>query len=599
MTENGESFESVYTRDIIDEIFGVVDIYEGFDRFLTGLVSDAVIENWKAYAYDWRYSVIDIAERGTQYENEIRSALTEIEVLAEDSFSGKVTIIGHSNGGLLAKAIMERLAAQGKTALVDRVIFIGTPQLGTPKAIPTILHGYDQGAAGGLIINEATVRDIVGSMPGALALVPSQKYFDEDPGLLVTFDTSDSTAFLRTAYGNAINNESELLAFMRGEDGRPANPESIEEPVIANGTLLEEVLEDHARLFDVWSAPEGVEVIEVVGVGLNTLRGIEYREFVTRECTNEGFQGQQCVDIPYYKAIPQFTQYGDGTVVGYSAEGYEGEKRRFYFDLKRSRQLGEIVEHANITNASFLQRLIANVISNEDSTVEAISESLPEFVTDTILIGVHSPLNIIVTDGRGNTIERGAGDYPIESIGGGEYLEFAGGKYVLIPKDGEYDIKLEGTGTGSATFTLESLEGDSRKTLVDVRIATITPNTTIAAEYSEVGLSNLSIDQDGDGDIDIEMTPAGEIINTSVSYDDLLKGIAALPLRNVQKNILIAQVRIAAELEKLAVKKPKLAKLEIVALRNLEASLKLLVRKKQLTQGNIEHVLQIIDKLKV
>ena len=85
-------------------------------QYMDALVATGTIKAWKPFAYDWRYSVDDVAGNGTQYQTEIKNVVDEIEQLASNSYTGKVTIVGHSNGGLLAKAVMMRLATLGKSS---------------------------------------------------------------------------------------------------------------------------------------------------------------------------------------------------------------------------------------------------------------------------------------------------------------------------------------------------------------------------------------------------------------------------------------------------------------------------------------------------
>ena len=100
-------------------------------------------------------------------------------------------IIAHSNGGLLAKALLTELKNRNIENKVDRVIFIGTPQLGTPKAIGTILHGYDQtDSLGGIVTNAHTAREVINNMPGAYGLLPSEGYFMNSTEPVVSFENS-------------------------------------------------------------------------------------------------------------------------------------------------------------------------------------------------------------------------------------------------------------------------------------------------------------------------------------------------------------------------------------------------------------------------
>jgi pimeloyl-ACP methyl ester carboxylesterase len=193
---SGNSIKNVQTKDVIDEIdvvpFLQSNIYKGFMSYLDGLVDEEVIEVWEPYAYDWRKSVFDVVENGSTYydgttDGEQKYLVNRVEELAANSQNGKVAIIGHSNGGLLAKALMMKLEEEGKDNLIDSVIFVATPHLGTPKAIATVLHGHDQEKVGGLLVDDEVAREVIKNMPGAYALLPSEKYMEVSSAPLVTF----------------------------------------------------------------------------------------------------------------------------------------------------------------------------------------------------------------------------------------------------------------------------------------------------------------------------------------------------------------------------------------------------------------------------
>jgi pimeloyl-ACP methyl ester carboxylesterase len=603
MTASGESIEDVYTRDILDEVFGIKNVYQGFEDFLDALVADAAIEDWEAYAYDWRYSVNDIATNGTRYEDEIREAVERIEALAQDSFTGKVTLIGHSNGGLLAKAIMAQLERVGKSEYVDRVIFIGTPQLGTPKAVASLLHGYDQSSLFGLIMNAGTVREVTRNMPGAHGLIPSPKYFDVNGTPFITFREGEATEQFRNAYGESIDTSDELLDFMTGEaDGREDDPDKLYKALTVNRAILESAYHDHEALLDDWAALPGIKVVEIVGVGLNTLSGIEYREFKDKYCVVQpGTQRPSCVERVIYKPYPLFTPYGDETVVAASAEAYEGENTTYYLNLRamENDSSDNAVSHADITESDALQSLVKNVLIGKSTNVRFVEEDKPSEDTDWLLYGVHSPVSLSLVDPSGNTVERGDDVFPSEEIPGSRYFELGGSAYVMVPEGGTYSVRIKGTDFGSVTLTLEKLQGDARESIAEAYIATITPSTTIHTKYQNGALANLSVDEDGDGTVDVVLTPEGEVVSIPAMYAELYASIQELPLARVYKNYLVALTHQAEALDTTVAANPKLEPLEVRALNDLEATLRSYVEKGYLAQSHIDPLLAIIDTLTI
>ncbi|KKQ51308.1 MAG: hypothetical protein US70_C0019G0013, partial [Parcubacteria group bacterium GW2011_GWD2_38_11] len=104
---DGSSNDSnIYTRDILDEAYGINNVYKGFMASMDKIVADGVINKWQAFAYDWRKPLEDVVDNGTKLEDgSVENVLDQIRNSAKESKTGKVTLIGHSNGGLLAKVI--------------------------------------------------------------------------------------------------------------------------------------------------------------------------------------------------------------------------------------------------------------------------------------------------------------------------------------------------------------------------------------------------------------------------------------------------------------------------------------------------------------
>ena len=118
LNPDGTSIETgIYTRDIIDEsnslpltpppLFGF-NIYKNFMSFMDGLVASSTIREWRAFPYDWRMDLSDVVAHGALLaDGSFLDIVAGIEDLARTSATGKVTIIGHSNGGLLGKLIID------------------------------------------------------------------------------------------------------------------------------------------------------------------------------------------------------------------------------------------------------------------------------------------------------------------------------------------------------------------------------------------------------------------------------------------------------------------------------------------------------------
>ena len=599
MSTTGISQNEIYTKGIMADLPVGGTVYDSFARSMVNLVFDGVIKGWTPFAYDWRYSVNDIGQNGTKYENEIRDIVDEIEYLAENSFTKKVTIIGHSNGGLLAKVIMKRLEQEGKSNLVDTIIFLASPQLGTPKAVGTILHGYDQEKLGGWVIDDVVARDVIQNMPGAYGLVTSQKYFNNATDKVIRFENSTSTQIFRNAYGASIDSEEELKHFMIGSmDNRP-QAQGIDEVLRANPILLNAELNLHGTVLDNWIAPSNVRVIEVIGTGLDTVSGFEYRSFRERVCSVLGTLS--CETKEFYKPVPLISQKGDKTVMALSAEGHEGLKNKYYIDLNAVEDSGGNEEHYNISENPSIQKLISNILLATTSDIEFISTTTVSANSNRLLLGVHSPVTIEVLDLEGKRVGRKlVSGVPTkeEGILGSTYLEIGTSKYVIVPAEGNYTIKLKGTGEGGLTFSLDKLNGQTQIPQIFVNVATITASTSIGIKYTDNALSNIEIDTNGDTVIDTILTPLGVDITPKITYKTLRDKINTLSLSAIRKLPLLALVEVAEMLDKKSLINPKLTTAEVYTLNQLESFLVTYQQKGWITQSNLIELKLIINKLK-
>jgi pimeloyl-ACP methyl ester carboxylesterase len=117
--------------------------------------------NLFVFAYDWRKSNIEDAGRLKDY----------ISCVQQFYPNTKVDILAHSMGGLLARRYV-----LDNPGTVRKLITIGSPWLGAPKAISTLETG--DGDFSFLLIWKPTLKRLAEFFPSANELLPSQSYYD-------------------------------------------------------------------------------------------------------------------------------------------------------------------------------------------------------------------------------------------------------------------------------------------------------------------------------------------------------------------------------------------------------------------------------------
>ena len=598
MTDTGESINDVYTKDIVDELPDGSNIYKGFIQYLNdieGLFDGPLVET---FPYDWRYDVFDIVENGTKVESGIvKAPLSSIKFLASTSPTDKVTIIAHSNGGILAKAIMLKLKEEGKENLVDKVIFIATPHIGTPKGLAALLHGYDQQHALGIVSTDEKVRSVMKNMPGAYGLLPSESYVSSLTEPMISFDDSDTTKKYRDAYGFTLTNMDEYSRFLNGIEGREDAGDRINEPSTANAGMLTTALLAHKEKLDTWTAPEGVEVFNIVGTGVPTPKSIEYKEFKENTCNAD-----QSVCIPKEKieGVLHFTRYGDKTVVSRSSVKSGGN---VFVNLKKYNEEKAILlgySHADIVETEAVQTLVDHLLHGSSTEgIDFVSTAEPTFSDDGLdIYTIHSPAHIFLRDNTGNVTGKTDVDGEWRSeIPGSDYFEAGGVKYVLVPTDRAYTVIIEGEENGIYTHSLATLTNET-ESMHHTYTATVTPTSIMQYTKTSAGeFSTVSIDKNGDGAIDQEMTLTGDIIEKEVTYDDLEDAIRGLKLSKKFERPLLVLVAQAEKLSHHHLKKHKKIHAEDVLLRVIEKQLEWYKRIGMVTEVQFKEIKDIIDKL--
>lgn len=540
LDNNGDSIVSnIYTRDIIDtaSMLGVLrsNFYKNIIEKLNDLKLQDEINDWNSWAYDWRKDVNDLVENGTEYENDqIVNLVDTLQTLKNNSKNGKVTIVTHSNGGLVAKALINKLQLMksgNQTSLVDsidKLVLIASPQIGTPEAFTTILHGYGRQIP--FVISELESRKLSRNMPSSYGLLPSEKYFEQAGLGPVAEFSSTSPIVFRNFYGTDIGNFSKQNNFILGSEGRvePAENNLIS-PIIGNSLLLSKANTLHS-VIDNMTIPSTIQVITVAGWGKETISGIKYTD----------------TDIE-----PIYTLDGDKTVVSGSAQYGGGTK--YWVDLSNSK-----IEHKNITENPELLTFIENLIKGENITLSTIK---PSQNGDRLQIGVHSPVSLGVYDAMGNftgkVCQNNTCDV-VEDIPGSSYDEFGEGKYVNLGKGNLQKVVLQGTGIG--TFTYDSKVVAPNGSAVVSRFIDIPVTTQTTAEITlKVGdVPEMKLDVTGDGILDITLLPTNEF-NPITFLEVMKKTVDSLDVVEAKRIALNKRIdNIIKQIEKGKVDKAKL-----------------------------------------
>lgn len=587
----GNSINNIEVGSVIDSAFGVIGIYKSFLEFLDiyskGYTSlEGEINSWKVYPYDWRKMPDEVVD----------GIIEDFLIENKKSRNGKTSIIAHSYGGLVAKALIKRLEEKGLENIVDKVIFVAVPQSGTTETIFSILHGdnIEVPKGTGLIASKEVMKGLAENMKSALTLLPSKKLFDLVSSIAIKISDSviENIPWFPKIYGAEINTNQNLINFLTGENyGRKKPLLSDEEmPNVVSLNLLSIANAFHDK-YDSYNIPNNIEIFSIIGTGIKTIESNFYDSKMEKECDNLFDCGL------VYRLIrgANKTIRGDGTVLTESAKMIKGVK--LYFDLgeynKNERSNIKINnKHADILEIKNIQDVINKILKDEITSYEGqVDEnvSLPKYISKSDIssrdskkynvFSVYSPVEIKITDNFGRRV----GYYNPQGEVGELYntdmkikiveipdasIEDNGVVSVSIPSELEVKVELIGVGEGFFTLTLdESVTSDtfppsnssSTKEWKDIPVNTY---TKAILEYSKNSTVNpdgsndliISIDSDGNGIYDVTIKNNQEL--TIDQYFKIFK--SSLNNWNLSSSTLLRILKKLDSYEKYLLKRPEM-----------------------------------------
>lgn len=596
LTDEGESINEITVDGVLGHFYGA-SIYSGFMGYLDGLTEDASsgVAEWRALAYDWRYPPEKILAEGVSTPDGVIDLIEEIRSLAENSNTGKVTIVAHSMGGLMGKAIIHELMQQGDEHLVDAFIMVGSPQLGTPQGAAALLHGHDQGIPGGyflpgIIVNPGSARTIAQNMGSAYNLMPSARYFSEIGEAPITFSGAAFTQGWRDAWGVTVDSYAEFKQFITGTGVSRVDPTTeLALPEVLDGTRVQDAEDFHAR-YDSFEFPESVRVVQVAGWGLPTPKAIDYRME----------HGQQS-----YETL--FTREGDGTVVYPSAIASDGDT--YFFNIFDYNEVSSPdASHRNLLDIRQVQSVIDYVLLKRNLGMEYVSITKPttNSMEDILLISTHSPVLLGAQDNQGRFTgidpdqDQSSGFLMItQEIPGSYFSSIGSDQYLVLPKSGSYNLRFEGSGTGPATIETAIVSQDTVTKVASYTDMPVTPSTVGELEISATApqVATIELDTNGDGSIDSIITSDSYAPTIGQLITELRTKIQSLTFKNRLGGVILkaALTLKVNQLEKrIAKQKSKKATLSA-----LKASKLILAigSKGKLIEGDVKAILELLTQI--
>ncbi|MDQ0658735.1 alpha/beta hydrolase [Paenibacillus sp. W2I17] len=161
-----------------------VNIYKGiYDNFS---VEDGEID---FFGYDWRKDI----------QTHVPALVDRIRDLSK---KGKVTVVAHSMGGMLAKIAILKMDELGLMDCIENLITIGTPWGGSPDAFKALAYGEPGFYAEfkpifGLLYSYGDTRKLARQCPSVYQLLPSESYYKDETGKFIKYrETKEDSQYM-------------------------------------------------------------------------------------------------------------------------------------------------------------------------------------------------------------------------------------------------------------------------------------------------------------------------------------------------------------------------------------------------------------------
>lgn len=435
----------IITGDIIR---GIASVHV-FDYLIDKLKEDGYVEGVDLFVfpYDWRLSTESTAILLNEKINTI---------LLNQEFN-KVDIIAHSMGGLVAK----KYIANNSEEKIDQLIFLGTPQLGSPKAFKVLMFGDDMSYQFLLFLGlkPSRAKYISQNMPSVYELLPSQKYVDLN--------------------GNYIERLFNKLIHI------DLNYEGVKDLMIEKGRNplmfpFAESLHDSIDNLDLSS----IDSYNFIGCNSPTIGQIKFEE-------ETSWLGKILGDKEDFKI--GYTD-GDETVPLVSARESIGTERFYVHE----------VSHGSLPASESVMKGILSILNDEAIIFDDVLKDDDTYCgIKGDVVSTHSPVQIHVYDEDGNHTgpnENGDIEYGVLGVA---YDVFDDVNYVFLPDGKNYKIITKATDIGGFNLKIEEQEDEiiskiHNWTLVPLSSIETTGEIWIGPDYKALEYE-LKIDSEGDG----------------------------------------------------------------------------------------------------
>lgn len=489
--ENGNS-----RIDINTDVAGTPGVYGAQDTYLE--LVNSLERNFEDtgyevdfFPYDWRLSN--------------KNSALELEQFIHDKGYTEVVLVCHSMGGLVASEYINRSVANKEK--VDKLITLGTPYLGAPKALYVFETGNFLDWATNKFCMATPLKEVSGNISGIYQLLPSESYFNLNSTTYVEYYNNNGF------WGKAIK---EKLNYQRTID-LISNRSWAKTSAGQVKQMLSGAINFYNDLFinNSTHVINTVDAYVIAGYGKDTIMEV-------REEFNKDGSFNSSDDLTILNG-------GDGTVPLISANigGLSPDDRTYYI----------IEDHTGLVSNNDVLTLVNRIINDDPNTyANTITKEIPTVINGKnwyggskqtrVKIKIECPVTLSMIDSSGEPWAYVGNDliYNEDNDRGTFYtLGTDNDIKMAYLQDMENDILLTGTDEGSMNYTASIIDAGYETSRVVFEKVPLTATTKIYTNTDfEKGIQ-LELDVDGDGTTDKIILPSKVITGTDIvaEYDDL------------------------------------------------------------------------------
>ncbi|CAH0388127.1 unnamed protein product [Bemisia tabaci] len=256
----------------------------------SGYSSDSSL---KAHSYDWRYAP------PRQDDFNYYKGFTELVEIVADQTKRKVLLVAHSMGGLVTAHFLMNKPQEWKDKYIHAFLTVGTPWLGSPKAISNYIVGNTYGIP---TMDKKIMLGMVRTFQSIAFLLPEEKEF-EDATLVewVPQNKKYTTKDYQQFFKDVLFEDGYLMR----EDVRPFFPVALDKLGVKFYCVWTNLTELQTPGTYRVTAPkisdtEEVEIVNIVGDGTVPLNSLRYCEkFQSANVVIQNFQGYEHTGVLY------------------------------------------------------------------------------------------------------------------------------------------------------------------------------------------------------------------------------------------------------------------------------------------------------------